>query len=306
MDPTYDNKMLELHRRYPWLKVTTTIEDYVAPKYYDQLLKDYIFSGKTDLQLFEEHLEIIPNKDFLNVLELGCGSGRATSVFLNHFGDKKNSLRMVDLSDRMLYFCHKKFSKFKNIDFIKSDSVDFLKKDSNVYDAIFSLWSFSHSTHQVLTRDGLDNGKKYIQYVIQKIIEKNMKKGSSFFLIHFDSMSDEQKILMQQWKKIYPIYSDTNVQSPSKLLIDETLRSLEKRGVIKLELTHYIGYEIIYSSIEEALEIFLNFHMESYFNENPLLPQVIDELVSYFKNFTDKKGFIKIKPRCFIYIVTKI
>jgi SAM-dependent methyltransferase len=306
MDLTYHNKMLELHKKYPWLKVTTTIEDYVAPKYYDQLLRDYIFSGKTDLQLFEEYLEIIPNKDFLNVLELGCGSGRATSVFLNHFKDRKNSLRMVDLSDRMLYFCHKKFSKFKNIDYIKSDSVDFLKEDSNVYDVIFSLWSFSHATHQILIRDGVDSGRKYIQGVIQKMVEKNMDKGSSFFLIHFDSMSDEQKILMQQWKKVYPIYNDTNVQSPSKLLIDETLQSLEKQELIRLESIHYKGHEITYSSIEEVLEIFLNFHMESYFNESPLLPQVIEELMSYFKNFTDKNSIIKIKPGCFIYIVTKI
>jgi len=213
---------------------------------------------------------------------------------------------MVDLSDRMLSFCHKKFSKFKNIDFIKSDSVDFLKKDSNVYDVIFSLWSFSHSTHQILTRDGLSNGKKYIQYVIQKMIKKNMKKGSSFFLIHFDSMSDEQKILMQQWKKVYPIYSNINKQSPSKLLIDEILQSLKEQQLINLELTHHKGHEIIYSSIDEALEIFLNFHMESYFNESPLLPQVIDELTSYFKNFTDKNGILKIKPRCFIYKIEKL
>lgn len=306
MDLSYDNKILELYEKYPWLKVTTTIEDYVAPKYYDQLLKNYTFSGKTDLQLFEKYLEIIPNKDFLNVLELGCGSGRATNIFLNHFKDQKNSLRMVDLSGRMLDFCHKKFRKFKNLDFIKSDSVDFLKKDNTIYDVIFSLWSFSHSTHQILIRDGVDYGRKYIQSAIQKMIEKNMNKGSSFFLIHFDSMSDEQKILMQQWKKVYPIYNDTNVQSPSKLLIDETLQSLEKQKLIKLESIHYKGHEITYSSAEEALEIFFNFHMESYFNESPLLPQVIDELVSYFKNFTDKNGTIKIKPGCFVYKIEKI
>jgi hypothetical protein len=111
---------------------------------------------------------------------------------------------------------------------------------------------------------------------------------------------------MQQWKKVYPIYNDTNVQSPSKLLIDETLQSLEKQELIRLESIHYKGHEITYSSIEEVLEIFLNFHMESYFNESPLLPQVIEELMSYFKNFTDKNSIIKIKPGCFIYIVTKI
>jgi len=102
MDLTYHNKILELHKKYPWLKITTTIEDYIAPKYYDQLLKDYIFSGKTDLRLFEEYLEIIPHKDFLNVLELGCGSGRAMSVFLNYFKDKKNCQVLEKLNHFLL------------------------------------------------------------------------------------------------------------------------------------------------------------------------------------------------------------
>ncbi len=213
---------------------------------------------------------------------------------------------MVDLSNQMLKFCQKRFKNRKNLEFIRSDSVKFLEKSNDMYDIIFSLWSFSHSTHQVLIRDGLNTGKKYIQNVIQKMIEKNMKKGSSFFLIHFDSMSDEQKILMQQWKKVYPIYSNTNIQSPSKLLIDEVLQSLKEQKVINSELTHCKGRGIAYSSVEEALEIFLNFHMESYFNESPLLPQVVKELMNYFKKFTDKNGIIKIKPGCFIYKIKKL
>lgn len=303
MNLIYNNKIVKLHEKYPWLNTTTTVEDYVEPQYYDRLLKDYIFLEKTDLQLFKEYIEAIPNKDCINALELGCGSGRVTNVFLNHF--KNCNLKVVDLSDQMLKFCQKRFKNRKNSEFIRSDSVTFLEKSNDTYDVIFSLWSFSHSTHQILTRDGLSNGKKYIQYIIQKMIKKNMKKGSSFFLIHFDSMSDEQKILMQQWKKVYPIYSNINEQSPSKLLIDEVLQSLKERNLINLEITHYKGHEITYSSIDEALEIFLNFHMESYFNESFLLPGVINELVSYFKNFTDENGLIKIRPGCFTYIVTK-
>ena len=67
-----------------------------------------------------------------------------------------------------------------------------------------------------------------------------------------------------------------------------------------------MGEEIVYSSVKEALEIFLNFHMESYFNKSVLLEEVLDELLNYFKKFTDKNGVIRIKPGCFIYIVKKI
>lgn len=306
MNLTHENKISELYKKYPWLKVTTTVENYVDPAYYDRLLKDYVFSEETDLQLFEKYLEGINNKNSLDVLELGSGSGRATEVFLNHFKNKKISLKAVDLSNRMLEFCKKKFKRYINLEFIKSDALEFLSKDDHVYDVIFSLWSFSHSVHQMLIRDGIDNGRKNIQGILQKMVEKNMKKGSSVFIVHFDSMSDEQRILMQQWKKIFPIYSNTSTQSPSKLLIDEVLSLLENQKMIKSESIHYEGHEIIYSSVEEALEIFLNFHMESYFNESLLLPQIVDELVAYFENFVDKNGVLRIKPGCFIYKIEKI
>ncbi len=305
MNVTHSNEIIKMHKKYPWLKITTTVEDYLAPEYYDKLLKDYIFSGKTDLRLFKEYLESVPSKH-IDALELGCGSGRATDIFLDHFKDESNRLGLVDLSDKMLQFCKKKFKNFSNIEFFKSDSLEFLNKNNDKYDVIFSLWSFSHSVHQILIRDGETLGKRYIQETIQKMIKSNMNKGSSFFLIHFDSMSDEQRILMRQWKKVYKVYHDISIQSPSKLLIDETLQLLEKEGLIKLELKHYEGDDIVYSSLEEALEVFLNFHMESYFNESSMLPQVINELTNYFKKFTDKKGFIRIKPGCFIYYVTKI
>lgn len=294
-----------LYEMYPWLKVTTTIEKYIYPDYYERLLKDYIFNNKSDLEIFEEYLKKFSQKNSLKALELGCGSGRATKVFLSNSLKKRINLKLVDLSERMLSFCRDKFISHQNITYIKSDLIEFLKDNENAYDLIFSLWSFSHSVHQILTEKGLNQGRRYVQSVIEKTIDKNMVSGSSFFLMHFDSLSDEQKILMQQWKKVYPIFNNINMQSPSKILIDETLRLLSKKGLIKTTLKHYKGEAIKYSCIEEALEIFLNFHLESYFNKSKFLPTVLNELVNYFKKFTNKNGIIKIQPGCFVYLITK-
>ena len=284
--------------------MNTTVEEYVEPIYYNKLLKDYTFLGKTDLQLFEEYLKTMSFRDKLNFVELGSGSGRATSIFLKSFNDKKFNLNLVDLSDRMLRFVQNNFKEKKNVTLIKSDIIRFLEKTNEKYDLVFSLWSFSHSVHQILTQKGKDGWKEYIQKTIRKFIRENMKKGSEFFLIHFDSLSDEQKILMKQWRKVFPIFKDLQSQSPSKLLIDEIFQSLEEEGNINLDISHYVGEEIIYNSIDEALEIFLNFHMESYFNESPLLPQILTELKEYFKKF-DVGGSIRIKPGCFIYKIQK-
>jgi SAM-dependent methyltransferase len=300
-----NQKMKSLYKEYPWLKITTTIKEYVAPEYYNRLLKDYTFDGKKDTQFFEEFLKSVHSNEIINALELGCGSGRATKVFIDSLKTKEFKLELVDLSKRMLDFSQKKFRNRKNLEFFESDSIAFLEKTSEVYDIIFSFWSFSHSVHQILIKKGYGEGKMYIQKVIRKVIKENMKRSSKFFLIHFDSLSEEQKILMKQWNKVFPIYNNLDSQSPSKLLITEVLEELCKEGLIKLRSNYFEGDAITYLSTNEALEVFLNFHMESYFNENSLLPDIIGELENYFRKFTDKDGRIKIKPGCFIYEVER-
>jgi len=296
----------KLYQEYPWLKITTTLEEYVEPEYYDRLLKEYIFHGKRDTQIFEDFLKSIPfNKD-IKALELGCGTGRSTEIFIDSSKIKYSKLVLIDMSKRMLDFCRNRFRNYENLEFIEADSITFLEKTTEVYGVIFSLWSFSHSVHQILIKRGVTAGRKYVQKVITKMIKENMGKSSKFFLIHFDSLSEEQKILMRQWKNAFPIYTDLDAQSPSKLSIDDVLQELHKEGIIELKSSYFEGEAITYSSINEALEIFLNFHMESYFNETKQLPNIIDELIQYFRKFTDKDGKIRIKPGCFIYMVDKI
>ncbi|MDR2458260.1 MAG: class I SAM-dependent methyltransferase [Clostridiales Family XIII bacterium] len=304
---TKNEELANIQKRHSWAKITTTVANYVEPAYYDKLLKDYIFQGKTDLQIFNEILNTVNFKTNANCLELGPGSGRATSIFLSKINvSKLNSLTLVDLSKRMLDFCKLRFKNISKIDYINSDSINFIFHTNNKYNFVFSLWSLSHSIHQVLTNKGLELGSEYIKHVIQKLVNENMYSNASIFLIHFDSMSDEQKILMRQWKKVFPIYHDTKHQSPSKLLLDSIFNELEQKKIIKQRVIHYIGQPIIYSSLEEALEIFCNFHMESFFNESILFPNVINELTQYFKRYTNQDNSISIKPGCFIYKITKI
>ncbi|MCR4312610.1 MAG: methyltransferase domain-containing protein [Candidatus Uhrbacteria bacterium] len=292
--------------RYPWLSVTTTVEEYVAPAYYDRLLKDYVFSGKTDLQIFSDFLGRLVPKEDMKVLELGCGSGRVTDVAMSWFGKTSPSLRLVDLSNQMLEFSKNRFIGRENIAFTPSDSVKFLEETTEHYDLCFSLWSFSHSVHQILTRQGLEAGTMYVRSVLSKFFTENMTPDSSFFLIHFDSMSDEQRILIKQWKKVYPIFSDDTQQSPSKRLIDDEMTKLAEEGTISFDVQHLLGEEIVYDSEDEALEIFLNFHTESYFNDSEILPQVTEELKAYFRGFMDAAGVVRIRPGCFVYRINRL
>lgn len=295
----------DLYLKHPWLEIQTTVEEYVHPEYYNQIIKDYVFDNKSDIEMFKEWLNQLLTKENPRILELGCGSGRATEVLVDMFQNNWSKLSLLDLSTQMLEFTENKFRKYDNINMINSDTIEFLHENNDVYDVIYSLWSFSHSVHQILTRDGFEAGKEYAQKAIRKLVTQNMSTGSEFFLIHFDSLSEEQKILLEQWTKVFPLFGDLSKQSLSKQLIDEELIRLQNEGIVDLDLQHYIGEEIEYSSEDEALEVFMNFHMESFFNDSEKLPEVMDDLKTYFKGFTDELGKVKIKPGCFVYKVRK-
>lgn len=298
------NKKNYLYKKYPWLKIVTTVEEYVNPEYYNTILKDYVFEQKTDLEHFKEWLNKVSIGNG-KVLELGCGSGRVTDVFLENIKNYK-SLTLLDLSKQMLDYCKVKYKDNDKISYVNSDTIEYLRATQEKYDIVYTLWSFSHSVHQIFHTKGLVFGKEYIKNSILKFIKNNISNNGSFYLIHFDSLSDEQKILLKQWKKIYPTFERNDIQSPSLLLVDEVFEELKREKCIVYTKRHFIGKEIEYADENEALEIFMNFHMESFFNENELLSNVIAELKEYFKKYSNEEGKIRIKPGCFIYEVKRL
>lgn len=296
-----DNRM-DISDQYSWLKNTHSVEAYIGSRYYDKLLKDYIFNGKTDLQIFQNFL--LRRGLMGDVLELGSGNGRATEVYCQ-FSTWK-TLTLVDLSPIMLRGAKLRLGKKTGVRYVCSDIFDFIQSTDRIYDCIFTLWSFSHSVHQWLSLRGLAKGKKLVYEMFKKMVEKNMRQGSIFFLIHFDSNSDEQRMLMRQWKRVFPIFRNTALQSPSKRYIDRALIQLSRSGLIKYDVRHLVGKAIEYDSMDEALEIFMNFHLESYFNDSLEVSQIIDDLTRNLKQYQKPNGKIYVKPGCFIYTLTKI
>ncbi len=295
------NKDLKkIYADHPWLKRTTTLEDYVEPDYYNKILKEYASGGITDLEFFKNFLTKHKDKTNLKILELGFGTGRATNILLNTLKKGTEQVTLVDLSPAMVEWTSKKMTK-NNIRIIKSDNTRYLDETADVFDIMYSLWSYSHSIHQILEKIGIIKGSLLIKRVWTKFIKENMKKDSSFFIIHFDSCSEEQSILMKQYKRDFPLYKNTTKQSPSKELTDNILDELQNSGQIEYSCKHYSGDAIEYKSKEEALEVFMNFHMESYYNEHRELQNVIQDLENYFKKFQKSDGIVSIKPGFFIY-----
>ena len=149
----------------------------------------------------------------------------------------------------MIDKCRKRFTTEKGFKYVISDTVDFLLKTKERYDCAYSLWAFSHSVHQTLNRHGFEKGTEKVRTAITKFLSDNLNKNGSFFLIHFDSLSPEQRISMKQRKKDNFVFNDNESQSPSKRLIDVLLAELKATGAIDFTCMHYIGKPLEFYSL---------------------------------------------------------
>lgn len=276
-------------------------EDYLPPDYYIKLLKTYSFSGATDIEIFDNILKSLPFPH--KAMEFGCGTGRGTKQFTQNYPLSK--LDILDLSSEMLEYSCKNYPIHNAI---LNDSLDYMQNCKENYDFCFSLWSFSHSVHQHLERFETEKqGKAYVHNILKKFIEQNLNNNSKFFIIHFDSQSDEQKILMKQWAKKSYVYNRGNKLSLSLEAIESSLESLKNENIISYEINHLQGDPIYYTSMEEALEIFLNFHLEGEFNDcdennwNATVKEVQANLQNYVLD--DKR--LAIRPACYTILIKK-
>lgn len=281
-------------RKYPWLNRVNSVEEYLPPQYYKQLLRRYTFNGVSDLQLLEVFLR---SKKPSSILELGCGNGRASEVVVSAF--PRAQYTFSDLSVRMLASAKQRLPNGCN--FIQSDAVEFLQKTKEVYDFVYTLWSFSHSVHQHIHKLGFEKAKQYVVNTLAKFIHGNLSIGGAFFLIHFDSLSDEQRILMRQWRRVFPAFNNLEYQSPSKQIIDGVLLELDNTNYITLSVEHLRGDPIRYESEGVLLETFMNFHLETYFNRHILLKNVIEDIKKHSAQYRNEDGSYSISPGCYVY-----
>ncbi len=290
-----DRTLLE---KYPWLERTNSVEEYLPPEYYKDLLQPYVFCGAADLQLLENFLQ---DKKASKVLELGCGSGRASDIVTRVIPHA--TYTFSDLSVRMLTSAKSHLPQ--QASFVVSDAVEFMEDTTNTYDLVYTLWSFSHSIHQHFHRLGIQKAEVYIASTLTKFVKKNIAKNGSFYLIHFDSLSEEQRILMRQWKRVFPIFAAIEHQSPSKQIIDKALLALDNQGIIRLSIQHLKGETITYKSEDELLETFMNFHLETYFNTSSLVKEVLEDIKTQAAPYRQNDGSYSITPGCYVYSFIK-
>lgn len=98
-------------------------------------------------KLSEEKVKSIKLPLNAKIVELGCGTGQVTEIFLEHFKEKRVSVEACDLSDAMLLLARKRCKKYSTkTSFVKEDMAEFLKgKTADSIDLVASFWSLEYA-----------------------------------------------------------------------------------------------------------------------------------------------------------------
>ena len=294
-----------VHRRqlnHSWLNYRCQGADYLPPDYYVSLLKPYVFCGRPDVELFHEFLVSREIRKHPRTLEIGSGTGRATTALLNSINPGR--LTLVDRSSRMLSFLKDSILAGVSAEFCLRDAIEFCQETQDRFDLVYSLWSMSHAVHQTIFTLGVERGTREASAALRRLFEVVLRPGGAAFLLHFDSTSPEQVISLRQRSKLFT-FLRPGQKSPSQLILERLFAELSATKTFIVTRRRMLGAPIVYGCMEEALEIFMNFHMEGYFNASPIVASVISELQKDLRPFQQKDGTIRIQPGCLIYVCQK-
>jgi hypothetical protein len=216
-----------------------------------------------------------------------------------------NEIVLLEQSSRMTDFLGRSFQNAPAIQLISCDAITYLTEAQEKFDFVYSLWSISHAIHQSIAELGVEAGERKSEIALNNLFHNLMRSGAHFYITHFDSTSPEQIIALRQRRKLTP-WLVPGVDSPSKLLIEKVLQNLSIAGAISFSAQHLQGEPIVYENLEEALEIFMNFHMESAFNGKAQAPEVIAELERDLTEYQDRTGKLRIPTGCIVYQGTRV
>jgi len=139
------------------------------------------------------------NKNFKNILDIGCGQADLLDFIRKN--SSKASYTGLDVSNKMIEYCNKKFPKdlFYNCSFL-----DFKNKDS--FDLIFAVGVFNLRVS--------NDEKEQLDYLKQNIhkMYSECKKSCSFTLMsrYGNQNSEDQLFYYEPWKVLEYCFSLTS------------------------------------------------------------------------------------------------
>jgi SAM-dependent methyltransferase len=221
---------------------------YHAPGAYEQVLLPHYFDGLEDTelvaQIMHQHYGRPGNNQSLNVLDLGCGTGRVTAMLAPYAAH----LHGVDSGQPMIDVFAQRFPAAEVTCQDTRVAVEALcTKDAGSFDVVGAFWSLSYPIGDLfedLTVDGVlpkpdqHAAREQAEQLVRRILSLVAPHGH-LMILFFDSDTPEQRLVTRLWEKIAP-FPGTGRGYAREVVLD-TLRAAEDLGDGRLTHTRLGG-----------------------------------------------------------------
>jgi SAM-dependent methyltransferase len=261
---------------------------YQVPGVYEQILLPHFFDGVEDVdlvaRLMAEHYGHPGNNRRLDVLDLGCGTGRITAVLAPYAA----TLLGVDSGEPMIAAF---LERFPDGDAMCSDireAVEGMLADGMAgrFDIVGAFWSLSYplldlfeelTAEGVRPRDDVASARARAEEFVRDILRLIAPNGH-LIIMFFDSDTPEQQLVTQLWERIAPFPGSG--RGYAREIVIEALRDAERRGEGRMVHTRHGGVAAA-PSLDAARLWFEVVHLKSFpaLLANPATRAVIDGFV---------------------------
>lgn len=170
----------------------------------DKVYGNYISFQKN----IAKEIKSLPHRNgYINILEIGCGSGITTKIVLSARKDIK--LTSIDIDPKMIGVCKHSFKKYGNLNLIESDALKYVNsQNDNSFDIVvsgFTIHNFKkvyrcklyQQLHRILKHnrlflnadkyvsDNLDKQIKALKYRIGTYVDTLIREGQYDFLSYW-------------------------------------------------------------------------------------------------------------------------
>lgn len=207
---------------------------------YDEILLPHYYSGKEDLELVRDHLGTHlgppPTTGQDEVLELGCGSGRLTTLLAPYAAE----LLATDKSEDMISAVRQRFPGISTRCADTESVVRTLHAEGkgNNFDLIGSFWSLNYpllecfeetTENGVVSSNNFEDGLARARSLLHDLIALLAPAGR-LIILFFDADTEEQRLVTKLWERIAP-FPGTGRDYTWRLLHDALIKAeLEGRG----------------------------------------------------------------------------